>query len=184
VVAESCRKGQAESQFNLGVIYGRGEEDVEKNLKEAVKWYRKAAEQDHVEAQNILEVAQKLRFEEAKVLAENGNAEEQYCLGALYANGEGVPEDDKEGVKWLRIAAEQGHETAQFNLGVVYANGEGVLEDDVTAYAWYNIAAANGHAPAKKNKDSIAKAITPEQITKAQELSKEMVGKNPKLLKK
>ena len=29
---------------------------------------------------------------------------------------EGVPEDDKEAVKWYRLAAEQGHAKAQFNL--------------------------------------------------------------------
>ena len=65
----------------------------------------------------------------------------------------------------------------------MYSNGEGVLEDDVTAYAWYNIAAANGSKIAKDNKPIIAKDMTPEQIAKAQELSKEMVKKNPKLLK-
>ena len=83
----------------------------------------------------------------------------------------------------IKERAEQGLASAQYNLGLMYDNGEGVLEDDVTAYAWYNIAAANGGALAKKNKGIIAKEMTPDQIAKAQELSKEMVKKNPKLLK-
>jgi TPR repeat protein len=30
----------------------------------------------------------------------------------MYANGKGVPEDDKEAVKWYRLAAEQGYADA------------------------------------------------------------------------
>ena len=54
-----------------------------------------------------------------------------------YTNGEGVPEDDSEAVKWYRKAAEQGNASAQFNLGIKYANGEGVPEDDSEAVKWY-----------------------------------------------
>ena len=32
-----------------------------------------------------------------------------YNLGLMYDSGEGVPEDDKEAVKWYRLAAEQGN---------------------------------------------------------------------------
>ena len=92
-------------------------------------------------------------------------------------------EDAKEAVKWYRKAAEQGHASAQYNLGVAYEVGEGVLEDDVTAYAWYNIAAANGNGIAKINKSIVVKDMTPEQIAEGQKLSKEMLKKNPKLLK-
>ena len=65
---------------------------------------------------------------------------------------------------------------------LTYYSGQGVLEDYVTSYAWWNIAAANGHAGAKKTKPIVVKNMTPEQIAKAQELAKEMVKKNPKLL--
>ena len=67
----------------------------------------------------------------------------------MYANGEGVPEDDKEAVKWYRLAAEQGHAQAQYNLGLMYANGEGVPEDDKEAVKWYRLAAEQGHAQAQ-----------------------------------
>ena len=46
----------------------------------------------------------------------------------MYANGEGVPEDDAEAVRWYRLAAEQGYAMAQSFLGAMYANGEGVPE--------------------------------------------------------
>ena len=77
-------------------------------------------------------------------------------LGTMYANGEGVPEDPREAVRWYRLAAEQGYATAQSQLGTMYANGEGVPEDLVLAYMWYNLSAAQGNEIAQSNKDSIA----------------------------
>ena len=69
----------------------------------AVKWYRKAAEQDHADAQTK--------------------------LGVCYFSGEGVAKDFAEAAKWYRKAAEQGHANAQYNLGVCYDNGRGVAKD-------------------------------------------------------
>ena len=50
---------------------------------------------------------------EFKPLAEQGDADAQYNLGFMYDNGKGVIEDDKEAVKWYRLAAEQSHAKAQ-----------------------------------------------------------------------
>ena len=104
--------------------------------------------------------------------AEQGVDWAQSLLGVKYALGEGVPQDYKEAVKWYRKAAEQGYAKAQHNLGLMYDNGQGVLKDDVNAYAWCNVASANGSKVASKNRDLIAKEMTPEQIAEAQELSK------------
>ena len=65
--------------------------------------------------------------------AEQGDATAQFNLGLMYANGEGVPEDDAEAVRWYRMAAEQGLAIAQFNLGVKYDFGEGVPKDGAEA---------------------------------------------------
>ena len=35
----------------------------------------------------------------------------------MYGNGGGVPEDDKEAVKWYKLAAEQGNADAQERYG-------------------------------------------------------------------
>ena len=83
---------------------------------------------------------------EWRPLAEQGLPRAQYNLAVMYANGEGVPEDDVEAVKWYRKAAEQGDAGAQYNLAVMYANGEGVPEDDVEAVKWYRKAAEQRHA--------------------------------------
>ena len=41
--------------------------------------------------------------------ANAGNANAQGTLGAAYAMGKSVPQDDVEAVKWYRKAAEQGY---------------------------------------------------------------------------
>ena len=69
----------------------------------------------------------------------------------MYDNGEGVPEDAAEAVRWFRLAAEQGDATAQFNLGVMYDNGEGVPKDAAEAVRWFRLAAEQGYAAAQLN---------------------------------
>ena len=83
--------------------------------------------------------------------AEEGKPDAQYKLGRMYRQGEGVPKDDREAVKWFLLAAEQGDAEAQYNLGVMYSKGEGVAEDDREAVKWYRKAAAQGLAPAQHN---------------------------------
>ena len=106
-------------------------------------------------------------------LAEQETGAAQFELGMRYSNGDGVPEDHAEAVKWFRKAAEQGLATAQSNLGVMYANGEGVPEDDVAAYMWFNLAAAQGVDDARKNRDTVKKRMTREQIAEGRRLSRE-----------
>ena len=51
--------------------------------------------------------------------------------------------DDKEAVKWYRLAADQGEAAAQHNLGLMYANARGVPQNFSEAYVWYSLSAAN-----------------------------------------
>ena len=41
----------------------------------------------------------------------------------MYDEGQGVPQDFKEAVRWYTESAEQGHAGAQNNFGVLYVNG-------------------------------------------------------------
>ena len=77
---------------------------------------------------------------------DNAHAGAQFLLGLRYANGEGVPENNAEAVKWYRLAAEQGHANAQYFLGAIYADGEGVAENDAEAVKWFRKAAEQGDA--------------------------------------
>jgi len=81
-----------------------------------------------------------------RAAAEQGDAFAQSYLGAMYYNGEGVPQDYAEAVKWYRLAANQGLAAAQFNLGLKYYNGEGVPQDYAEAVKWHQLAANQGYA--------------------------------------
>ena len=45
--------------------------------------------------------------------AEQGDADAQYLLGAVYHDGDWVDQDHEQAAQWWRLAAEQGHELAQ-----------------------------------------------------------------------
>ena len=54
----------------------------------------------------------------------------------------------------------------------------------VETYKWFSLAITNGYTKSKPRKDALAKKITPEQITNAEALVKEMIEQNPKLIRK
>jgi uncharacterized protein len=78
------------AQFLLGNCYYDYDRGVRQDLAEGVRWWRKAAEQGHAEA--------------------------QYKLAECYHYGKVVSQDPAEAVKWYRKAAEQGHEEAKKSL--------------------------------------------------------------------
>src|SRR5262252_1561053 len=84
-------------------------------------------------------------------LAQQGDARAQFLLGALCAQGHGVPQDYGAAAQWFRRAAEQGHAAAQFNLGVWYHEGRGVPHDSGQAAVWFRQAAQQGFARAQYN---------------------------------
>ena len=69
----------------------------------------------------------------------------------MYDQGDGVPEDDAEAVRWYQMAAEQGHARLNSISVLMYAQGEGVPEDDAEAVRWYQMAAEQGQAGAQSN---------------------------------
>jgi hypothetical protein len=139
----STRPTQAdlEDWYQQGEKHYRGAE-APQNYAEAVKWYRKAAEQNHARA--------------------------QVCLGLCYTCGVGVPEDDTEAAKWYRRAAEQGHAGAQFSLGWCNAEGRGVPKDRVEASKWFRLASEQGHKEAAKTRASLNVVLSPQELQEAE----------------
>ena len=119
---------------------------VPKDEAEAVRWFRKAAEQGDADAQRSLGAM----YDTGKGVPEDvprrcagtarrpsrGNATAQLFLGLRYDIGEGAPEDDAAA---SRCSARQraGEATAQFILGLRYASGEGVPKDEAEAVRWF-----------------------------------------------
>jgi TPR repeat protein len=77
--------GDAEAQYNLGVMYDEGA-GMGQDLAKAADWYRKAADQGFVDA--------------------------QINLGMMYYHGQGFTRDHAEAAKWFKRAASQGDQEA------------------------------------------------------------------------
>ena len=63
--------------------------------------------------------------------AEQGDSFEQYVVGRRYEDGDGMPQDDAEAVRWYRLAAEQGQNEAQVALQEMHAEGRVVPLDEL-----------------------------------------------------
>ena len=88
-----------------------------------------------------------------------GICKAQNNLGVMYRHGEGVPQDDKEAVKWYTKAAEQGEAKAQNNLGVMYRHGvpqDGVPQDDKETPSTALLTSTSGCTKAAEQGDTIA----------------------------
>ena len=153
----SSKPSQQHNQTNNAIVqFETGEHYFAKqNYIEAVKWYRKAANQGYAPAQHKLSSCYlvgrgiiKDQIESAKwcrKAAEQGYAPAQLDLGACYTFGYGVNKDYYEAAKWYRKAAEQGNDAAQYSLGTCYYYGEGVNKDYNEAEKWWRKAAEQGH---------------------------------------
>jgi TPR repeat protein len=84
-----------------------------------------------------------------KPLAEDGDASAQWMFGHMYHDGNGVPQDYKEAVKWYRLAAEQGDALAQTDLGAMYLKGQGILQEYTEAAKEFRLAAEQGFGAAQ-----------------------------------
>ena len=100
------------------------------------------------------------------------DADTQNAWGNKFYYGQGVPQDYKEAVKWYRLSAEQGLAQAQNNLGLMYQNGRGVPQDYALAHMWFNLCGSSGDKDCVKNRNIVEEKMTPQQIEKAQRLTR------------
>lgn len=153
-VRRRAERGDVEAQYALGVRYRDGEE-VAEDGREAIFWFRRAAEKSSVSTPSELE---------AVALAQMG-------LGNMYWSGQRVAPDYDEAAKWLRLAAghvgdprhlaaaaslnlkqatlffaDEGDDEAQYVLGLWHIQGVAVERDLAQAIYWLQNAADQRHA--------------------------------------
>jgi TPR repeat protein len=90
-------------------------------------------------------------LQELRPLAEQGNADAQFFIGMMYANGDGAPQEYAEAMKWWQLAAERGLANAQHKLGYMYGNGLGVPQDNIESMKWHTLAAEQGDVNSQYN---------------------------------
>ncbi|MDD2706883.1 MAG: tetratricopeptide repeat protein [Verrucomicrobiae bacterium] len=179
-LVKAATGGSPDAQFELAERLFQGK-NVSINPTEAIKWYRMAAEQKHLEAQAALGIryahgqgiprdyVESVKW--SRLAAERGHAGAQNCMGVRYATGQGVEQNDGEAVRWYRMAAEQGHAVAQFNLALMYIYGQGVEQNYQEAFVWFSLSAEQGDDFAKESCERTAEAIAPADL----ELAKQRV---------
>eukprot|EP01130_Rhizamoeba_saxonica_P012447 TRINITY_DN5251_c0_g1_i1.p1 TRINITY_DN5251_c0_g1~~TRINITY_DN5251_c0_g1_i1.p1 ORF type:complete len:513 (+),score=130.91 TRINITY_DN5251_c0_g1_i1:22-1560(+) len=106
----AAEDGDAESQYQLALIYDKGE-GVPQDKEVAKQWYLKAADQGHTES--------------------------EYMVGSIYLNG-GFDDqiDYRAAYEWFKKAAAKDHSEAQVNLGFLYLNGSGIERNMIQAKRW------------------------------------------------
>ena len=141
---------------------------TEKNAAEAVKWFRKSADQNCYEGLYQLglcyadgegverdpaeaEACYRKAAKSLKYWAKQGNKWAQVYYGEWLKNGFSVEQNVTEALKWLRKSADQNCPDALFQLGICYENGEGVERDLDEAEAWYRKALDAGYGPLAQN---------------------------------
>lgn len=142
----SAEGGYAEAQFNLSVCYAKGE-GVAQSEEEMLKWLKLSAEQESPQA--------------------------QYSLGLLYLSGQAVPLNKQKGIDLIYKAANQGVVTAQYQLSFCFELGDGVQKDLVQAYKWALIATRSGLSGGQEAVEKLQHQLTPDQVTKAEQLARE-----------
>jgi TPR repeat protein len=139
-------EGSTNAAKIMGDLYAEGNNDlISRDLKEAEKWYTRAAEENSIPAMkglvNIyLSSDTAIRNTEKaknwlKTLAENfGDADSYYRLGKFEEDGVfGEPDRDRVQFNYTE-AARRGHTEAKFNLARLYHDGKLLEKDDHVAY--------------------------------------------------
>jgi TPR repeat protein len=145
---EYAAHGRADDFYHLGVMFDLGV-SVEKSVRQARVWFKKAAETGHVDAQFSMARSFESSDSELSVAwyqkaAAQGHTDAQAALAEHYLRGIGVPQDQTSALNWYAKAAAQGHATAQFGLATLLQT-----EKDAIIFDLLSGAAPGGHSGAQ-----------------------------------
>jgi hypothetical protein len=153
---ELAGKGVAEAQINLGMMFENGQ-GVSQDFKEAVRWYRLAADQGLTKAQEklkfLLNNKPQVNPQSSFMDSENNpaNVTSDYSRNDLNVSDSFHTALNAFNEKEFDIAyqlffelADKGVAEAQINLGMMFENGQGVSQDIKEAVRWYHLLACIG----------------------------------------
>ena len=147
-IKTAAEDGDASAQNGLAEVYVS-----EQDFGDAVKWYRKAAEQGRTNAQFAL----------GQILLQGRKAT---------ATSADVPQDADEAVLWLGRAANQGDVQAQIEIGGCYQRGTGVEPNLIEAYKWFALAGCRSNAVARVALEHLQLQMNSQDIAAGQQAAK------------
>ncbi|KAG8453567.1 hypothetical protein GDO86_000266 [Hymenochirus boettgeri] len=153
---QNAERGDPYAQHRLAQMYFWGQQGVSKNIKAALEWYKRGAQENEepiimydyavlLFKGDVLPKNMKLALELMKKAAAKGQHEALNGLGWYYHN---FQKNHSNAVKYWRKAYEMGNVDAAFNLGVMYLNGVYPGEPDVNetrAFEYFSKATEGGH---------------------------------------
>jgi TPR repeat protein len=152
---KAADKGSTSAMVELGVLYGTGS-GVAKDEGQARKLFERAAQAGNPRGISNLAAlggggaaADPAKSRELLAKAAETNAEAQYQLGMMLAEGTGGEKDDVRARVLFEKAAAQNHPGALERMGTFALEGRGGAKDKDAAKGYYQRAAALGDENAK-----------------------------------
>lgn len=127
-IKEQAEAGDMNAQYKYALsLSNNGDATSSNDTSEqlAFKWFLKAAQQGHSDAQNN--------------------------VGFRYYYGKGVTKDYSNAFLWYQKSANQGNKVAIYNMGICYEYGNGVLKSLNKAFECYKLSADKGYSSAKRS---------------------------------
>jgi TPR repeat protein len=153
---KAADKGSSSAMVELGVLYGTGS-GVARDEAQARKMFERAAQAGNPRGVTNLGAlggggtsSDPARARELLAKAAETNAEAQYQLGLMLADGTGGVKDDAGARSLFEKAAAQNHAGALERMGAFTQEGRGGPKDSSAAKAYYERAAALGDEDARK----------------------------------
>ncbi|NVN97335.1 sel1 repeat family protein, partial [Candidatus Nomurabacteria bacterium] len=132
---------------------------VKQNTSEALKWFKKSAENGYSTAQYNLgimyEYGEKVEVDYLEAIrlysnaAKQNNADAMSAIGSMYLYGKGVAKNESEALKWFMKADDNGSNTAPFEICKMYMYGIGLTKDEKTAIMWLSKAVERNNSDAQ-----------------------------------
>ena len=130
----AAQQGDPTAEFDFGVLLFNHDNKPfglphGSDYARAVPWYKKAAIQGDVDAEDT--------------------------LGSYYHLGLGVRKNSAKALYWWKRAAAQGDADSEYAVGAQYQHGSGVPQNYAKAIYWYQLAAAHGEPGAERQAEAL-----------------------------
>ena len=138
--------GDAEAQYLLGRMYYHGHRNyLKRNRRIALKWWKLAAENGHIEALCSLGHRHLARGQYPKAMelfrraVDMGHNKALFSLGLCYWAPQSPAHSEEEAIRLWKQAADQGYAVAAHRIGRCYYTGDGVKQDYDEAVKWFSM---------------------------------------------
>ena len=139
----------------------QAKEGVSKQIKQTTAINKKESKSNNQASNEVQEIISN---------ANNGNLNDQFELGWMYLDGNGVEQSSKQAVYWWKRAAEKGHAGAQTELAWMYLQADGVEYDLDVAIYWLKKAQAQGYENASEILNGLSDGSNPSASKEVQQI--------------